>query len=74
MYPSMFEDFGWESPKRLPEYSSWGKHFAWRKVVTVSGKKLWFKKCFKRSVTQRDPIKENVVTYEYATAFDLLKL
>lgn len=71
MYPSSFEEyeFGYS-----PEFSQWEICFAWKPVKTVFGKKIWLKRCFKRTITHRYLIIKDKVYNEYATAFDLLKL
>lgn len=50
----------------------WKPWFAWFPVVTVSGKLIWGRKCFKRRVFYWGFPRSN--RSEYATAFDLLKL
>lgn len=65
------------SPRIDPMFTPWKKHFAWREVETISGKKVWLRYCYKRtklwtsSVTRGEGLKPY---HEYATAFDLLGL
>lgn len=48
----------------------WKETFAWLPVTTITGKRVWLKKVFKRRVKMF--INQKIET-QYATAFDMFK-
>lgn len=67
---------------RLNEYtvkytSQWNEVFAWYPIKTISNKRVWWKKVYKRKCLEI--VKEmqgiaSITYYEYGTALDILKL
>ena len=48
----------------------WRRWFAWRPVETITGNRVWGKRCYRRT---RYTIFKRYAGTEYATDFDLLK-
>jgi endonuclease YncB( thermonuclease family) len=71
-----FDIFGEEINPLKKQYGQWKKHFAFRPVTTISGRKIWFKTCYKRKVAQIAIIGNSMAnewSVEYGDAFDILR-
>ena len=58
-------------------YSQWNEVFAWYPVCTISKKRVWWKKLYKRKCLEVIKDMQGVISYtyfEYATSFDILQL
>jgi hypothetical protein len=51
---------------------NWKPYFAWR-PVEVNGKRVWFKKVFRRKIEVCYDINEEFYHYEYGNIFDVIK-
>jgi hypothetical protein len=56
---------------------NWKPYFAWLPVTTVFGQRIWLKSCFRNTRLFVSPATNGKglnAYYEYATAFDLLRI
>jgi len=69
----MFDSYVSQGPvARKIELGPWKPWFAWRPVTTVSGKRVWFARIYRRYInTYVD--QEDWTRYEYGNMFDVIK-
>jgi hypothetical protein len=61
----------------MKQSSKWNEVFAWYPITTLTGKRAWWKKVYKRRSIEIVIEMQGVVSityYEYATALDILQL